>query len=137
MTNTQIIDNGRKPLLIAPPKSVETHSHIFGPADRYPHVAGRKPHVEASLEQYEALLARLGFERGVIVQPSLYSTDNTITLESIAAMGLHRARAALRLPPGTYPPKSCSAFTTPAFAATDSISSSMISRGMIWRQWQR
>jgi D-galactarolactone isomerase len=55
-------------------------------------VAGRKPHVEASLEQYEALLARLGFERGVIVQPSLYSTDNTITLESIAAMGLHRAR---------------------------------------------
>jgi D-galactarolactone isomerase len=92
MTNTQIIDNGRKPLLIAPPKSVETHSHIFGPADRHPHVAGRKPHVEASLEQYETLLARLGFERGVIVQPSLYSTDNTITLESIAAMGLHRAR---------------------------------------------
>jgi hypothetical protein len=40
MTNTQIIDNGRKPLLIAPPKSVETHSHIFGPADRYPHAAG-------------------------------------------------------------------------------------------------
>lgn len=91
-TPTEIIDDGRKPRLVAPPKACETHSHVFGPADRYPHVPGRKPHVEASLEQYEALLARLGFERGVIVQPSLYSTDNTITLESIAAMGLARAR---------------------------------------------
>lgn len=92
MTITEIIDQGRKPRLKVPPKSVETHSHVFGPPDLYPHVAGRRPHIEASLEQYEALLARLGIERGVIVQPSLYSTDNTITLESIAAMGLDRAR---------------------------------------------
>jgi D-galactarolactone isomerase len=92
MTVTEIIDKGRKPRLVAPPKSVETHSHVYGPIERYPHVAGRRPHVEASLEQYEAMLARLGFERGVIVQPSLYSTDNTITLESVAAMGLNRAR---------------------------------------------
>jgi len=92
MANIEIIDQGRKPRLVAPPKSVETHSHIYGPFSTYPPRADRKQHVEASLEQYEALLARLGFERGVIVQPSLYGSDNACTLDAIQRMGLDRAR---------------------------------------------
>lgn len=92
MTINEIIDAGRKPHLIAPPKSVETHSHIYGPFATYPPRADRKQHVEASLEQYEALLRRLGFERGVIVQPSLYGRDNACTLDAIRRMGLERAR---------------------------------------------
>lgn len=92
MTATEIIDRGRKPRLVAPPKSVETHSHIYGPFAKYPPRADRKQHVEASLEQYESMLARLGFERGVIVQPSLYGTDNACTLDAIQRMGLERAR---------------------------------------------
>jgi D-galactarolactone isomerase len=83
---------GRKPKLITPPKACETHSHIYGPADKYPRVAGRKPAFGASLEAYQSMLNRLGFERCVIVQPSLYSTDNRCTLDAIRNIGLSRAR---------------------------------------------
>lgn len=83
---------GRRPRLVTPPLACETHSHIYGTPEKYPHWPGRKPHVPATLEAYETLLARLGFERGVIVQPSLYGHDNTCTLEAMARMGLDRAR---------------------------------------------
>ena len=84
--------DGRKPLLIAPPKACETHSHVFGPADKYPRVFGRKPNNGASIEAYETMLKRLGMERCVIVQPSLYSTDNRCTLDAIEYFGQSRAR---------------------------------------------
>jgi D-galactarolactone isomerase len=83
---------GRKPRLITPPKACETHSHIFGPADKYPRFPGRKPNWGASLEAYETMLQRLGMERCVVVQPSLYSTDNRCTLDAIRHLGLSRAR---------------------------------------------
>jgi D-galactarolactone isomerase len=38
------------------------------------------------------MLRRLGIERCVIVQPSLYSTDNRCTLDAIKQLGLSRAR---------------------------------------------
>ena len=84
--------DGRKPRLITPPKACETHSHIFGPADKYPRIPGRKPSYGASIEAYETMLKRLGIERCVIVQPSLYSTDNRCTLDAIAHLGQSRAR---------------------------------------------
>jgi D-galactarolactone isomerase len=83
---------GRKPRLITPPKACETHSHIFGPADQYPRFPGRRPNWTASLEAYETMLRRLGMERCVIVQPSLYSWDNRCTLDAIRHLGLSRAR---------------------------------------------
>ena len=92
VSTTKIDGQGRPPRLKPPPKACETHSHIYGTPEEYPHLAGRKPHVEATLEAYGTMLARLGFERGVIVQPSLYGTDNTCTLRSIQQMGLDRAR---------------------------------------------
>lgn len=91
-TSPTIDGTGRQPKLVAPPLACETHSHIYGTPEEYRHWPGRKPHVAATLEAYETLLARLGFERGVIVQPSLYGSDNTCTLKAIAAMGLDRAR---------------------------------------------
>ncbi len=83
---------GRKPRLVAPPKACDTHSHIYGPADQYPRFPGRKPNFGASIEAYETMLARLGLERCVIVQPSLYSTDNRCTLDAIRHFGPSRAR---------------------------------------------
>ncbi len=88
----RVSGEGRKPRLITPPKACETHSHIFGPADKYPRFPGRKPNWSASLEAYESMLQRLGMERCVIVQPSLYSTDNRCTLDAIRHLGLSRAR---------------------------------------------
>ena len=84
--------DGRKPRLIAPPKACETHSHIIGPADKYPRVPGRKPNFGGSIEAYETLLKRLGMERCVIVQPSIYGRDNRCTLDAIAHFGQSRAR---------------------------------------------
>lgn len=83
---------GRTPQLVTPPKACETHSHIYGPADKYPRVPGRTPAFEASVEAYLTMLRRLGFERAVIVQPSLYGADNTCTLDAIREIGLDRAR---------------------------------------------
>ena len=39
---------------------------------------------EASLTAYEHLLSTLGFQRAVIVQPSVYGTDNRATLQAVA-----------------------------------------------------
>ena len=88
----QVSGEGRQPRLISPPKACETHSHIFGPADQYPRFPGRKPNWTASLEAYQTMLRRLGMERCVIVQPSLYSTDNRCTLDAIRQLGPSRAR---------------------------------------------
>jgi predicted TIM-barrel fold metal-dependent hydrolase len=88
-----VSDEGRRPRLIPPPKACETHSHIYGPADQYPRFPGRKPpNWTASLGAYETMLRRLGMKRCVIVQPSLYSTDNRCTLDAIKQLGLSRAR---------------------------------------------
>lgn len=89
----RVSGEGRKPRLIAPPKACETHSHIFGPADKYPRFPGRKPNWGASLEAYETMLHRLGMERCVIVQPSLYSTDNRCTLDAMLGRGRGRGRS--------------------------------------------
>jgi D-galactarolactone isomerase len=84
-------DVGRKPRLKTPPKSCDTHSHVYGPRDVYPHVAGRESRY-APVEAYRAMLDRLGIERAVIVQPSLYGLNNRCTLDAIAALGQDRAR---------------------------------------------
>ncbi|MBE0557049.1 MAG: amidohydrolase family protein [Proteobacteria bacterium] len=88
----QASGDGRKPRLIAPPKACETHSHVIGPADKYPRVPGRKPAFGGPLDAYEALLKRLGMERCIIVQPSIYGRDNRCTLDAIAHFGQSRSR---------------------------------------------
>jgi predicted TIM-barrel fold metal-dependent hydrolase len=68
--------------------------HIFGPYDRYPLSPGRGyTPPEASIAMYEEMLATIGLSRTVIVQPSIYGTDNAVTLDAVAAMGMDRARA--------------------------------------------
>ncbi len=77
-----------------PANSTDCHMHIFGPYDRYPLSPGRGyTPPEASIAMYEALLATLGFRRTVIVQPSIYGTDNAVTLDAVQAIGQDRARA--------------------------------------------
>lgn len=40
---------------------------------------------QAPLSAYEHLLSALGFQRGVVVQPSVYGTDNRATMEAVAS----------------------------------------------------
>jgi predicted TIM-barrel fold metal-dependent hydrolase len=77
-----------------PPDGTDCHCHIFGPYDRYPLSPGRSyTPPEASIEQYLAMLETIGLRRTVIVQPSIYGTDNAVTLDAVEAIGADRARA--------------------------------------------
>lgn len=78
----------RRPRLALPAGATDCHAHIFGPAERYPFADGRKyTPPEALLSTYLQVLETLGVVRAVIVQPSVYGTDNRSTLDAIAAAG--------------------------------------------------
>lgn len=79
--------NPRKPDLVAPPRACDCHCHVFGPVDRFPYVADRQyTPPDSTLEDYLGLLNVLGIERAVIVQPSVYGTDNSATEDGIRRM---------------------------------------------------
>ncbi|WP_205963385.1 amidohydrolase family protein [Roseicella aquatilis] len=68
--------------------------HIFGPHDRYPLSPGRGyTPPEAGIALYREMLSTIGLERTVVVQPSVYGTDNRVTLDAVEALGRGRARA--------------------------------------------
>ncbi|MFC3337415.1 amidohydrolase family protein [Paracandidimonas soli] len=66
----------------------DAHIHIYDPR-----FAAQAPIEEnAGVPQYRALQARLGLKRAVVVQPRVYGTDNSATLQAIADLGLANAR---------------------------------------------
>jgi predicted TIM-barrel fold metal-dependent hydrolase len=67
-----------------PANACDTHMHVFGPPADYPFTPDRSyTPPEAPLAQYEALAEVIGFNRFVIVQPSIYGTDNRCTLDAV------------------------------------------------------
>ena len=79
----------RKPKLQVPPGSCDTHAHVFGPAEKYPYRPDRDyTPPDAPLAEFERMLRILGMERAVLVQPSVYGTDNSAQLDAIAATTL-------------------------------------------------
>lgn len=75
----------RAPTFAMPNGACDCHAHVFGPLSQYPMVADRLyTPPEAPLSAYNHLLNTLGFQRGVIVQPSVYGTDNRATLDAVA-----------------------------------------------------
>ena len=71
-----------------PAGACDCHVHVVGDAARYPMVADRHyTPGPASAGDLRAHLARLGLERAVIVQPSVYGTDNRCLLDALAALG--------------------------------------------------
>lgn len=82
-----------RPSWRAPPLSCDCHFHIFGPYDRFPLDPGRHYDPAAALiPAYLRVAEALGLERMVIVQPSVYGTDNACSLDAAARFGLDRAR---------------------------------------------
>lgn len=76
--------NPRKPKLSLPMGTCDSHAHICGPAARYLYAPDRiYTPPDAPLADYLAMLAKLGVERAVIIQPSVYGTDNRVTLAAI------------------------------------------------------
>lgn len=77
--------NPRKPKFTPPPKSCDTHFHIFGPPEKFSFASTRQYTPPAApLEHYLKMLAVIGVERAVVVQPSVHGLDNTVTLDAIA-----------------------------------------------------
>ncbi|MFT8244997.1 amidohydrolase family protein [Roseomonas sp. BN140053] len=78
----------RQPGLALPPGACDCHAHICGPLAGFPYAAERiYTPPDALLPTYRALLARLGVSRGVLVQPSVYGTDNRVLLRALAEAG--------------------------------------------------
>ncbi|HMA56225.1 MAG TPA: amidohydrolase family protein [Pseudolabrys sp.] len=67
-----------------PQGACDCHCHVFGPATRFPYAEPRSyTPDDAPLEAYLALLDRLGFDRGVLVQPSAYGRDNRAMIDAL------------------------------------------------------
>ena len=72
----------RKPRLAVPGGACDCHAHVFGTDPPYPFVSGREYTPPAApMAAYRAMLDALGIERAVLVQPSVYGTDNRLLLE--------------------------------------------------------
>jgi predicted TIM-barrel fold metal-dependent hydrolase len=81
--------NPRTPRLRAPPGAIDTHFHIFGPETEYPFLPVRRfTPPDATVESYLTLHRTLGLTRAVLVQPSMYGTDNRRQLDAAAQMDI-------------------------------------------------
>lgn len=70
----------------------DCHAHVFAPT-RFPYAAQRAyTPPDAEVAFLRELHRRLGISRVVLVQPSVYGTDNACMLEAIAALGPQHAR---------------------------------------------
>jgi len=74
--------------MTTPRGACDCHMHFYGPPDRYPLAATRAydPPL-ATVEGYRQVMARLGTERVVAVQPSAYGTDNQCLVDAITELG--------------------------------------------------
>jgi predicted TIM-barrel fold metal-dependent hydrolase len=80
--------NPKVPEFKLPPKACDTHTHIFGPASRYPFAANRPYNApEAPLESFRAVHEKIGVERCVIVNATVHGTDNRVVTDAIAQSG--------------------------------------------------
>src|SRR5215831_19728313 len=78
----------RKPRITIPRLACDTHAHVCGPETRYPYYPKRTyTPPDSLLSAYQHMLATLGFDRAVLVQPSVYGTDNTAMLDAMKAAG--------------------------------------------------
>jgi len=85
-----------RPRQRAPLGSCDSHFHIFGPYDRFP-LSATRPYTPppALIPHYRDMAATLGLTRHVVVQASVYGTDNAVTMDAVAQLGRDHARAIL------------------------------------------
>lgn len=73
-----------KPQTCLPPLACDCHAHVIGPASEYPLCAARVYTPPDCLpEDYDQMLTALGIQRAVLVQPSIYGSDNRRLLDAL------------------------------------------------------
>lgn len=81
-----------------PGDACDTHLHVFGPQQRYPLRPGlTSAPWQATWDAYRDIAAPLGLGRQVLVQPSLYGTDNRCLLDVLQAAGRDRVRGVVQV----------------------------------------
>lgn len=79
------------PNIRVPKNACDAHLHIYD--DRFPQTVDAAAGLAlATVHQYRRLQNRLGTSRAVIVTPRSYGTDNRVTVDAIAQLGLCNAR---------------------------------------------
>ncbi len=74
----------RKPKLRSPSLACDCHAHICGPVSRFAYAEDRiYTPPDALVPDYVNLLNVIGCRRSVLVQPSVYGTDNTVLLGAL------------------------------------------------------
>lgn len=72
--------------LVVPAGSWDTHAHVIGAADVYPHVEDRHFNPPAQpVDAFIAMLDAVGLTYGTLVQVSVHGTDNRPLLEALRA----------------------------------------------------
>lgn len=76
------------PSVVLPKGACDCHAHVIAPPEIQAYVENRSyTPPRASLEAYKEMHRVLGIDRAVIVQPSVYGTDNIVTLQAIRDYG--------------------------------------------------
>jgi predicted TIM-barrel fold metal-dependent hydrolase len=75
---------------LMPAGATDCHAHVFCDSKAFPMAPGRTYTPEAApVNEYITLARRIGIERTVFVQPTVYGTDNTCVLAAIREVGSH------------------------------------------------
>jgi D-galactarolactone isomerase len=89
---------GTPPRLKAPAGTCDTHIHFYD--SRYAALPGTPLPADASVDDYRQVMGWVGIDRCVIVQPNAYGDDNRLTIDSVAELGMDKARAIVVVKPG-------------------------------------
>jgi predicted TIM-barrel fold metal-dependent hydrolase len=95
----------RTPVSFTPPAGAcDCHVHVFPDPAKFPFWGGRgyTPPI-ATADHLLALQKAMGLDRVVIVQPSVYGTDNGATLDGLRQLGPRRARGVAVIGADTTP----------------------------------
>src|SRR5438477_13192742 len=87
---------GPPPKLVSIKGKCDTHLHFY--SDRYKPLPGTPSPPAASVAQYRQVMAWLGVERAVVVQPNAYGDDNRCTMDAVGELGTN-ARAVVVVKP--------------------------------------
>ncbi|MGA0394848.1 MAG: amidohydrolase family protein [Rhodospirillales bacterium] len=75
----------RAPNFKMPVGACDSHAHICGPISDFAYSPDRiYTPPDCLLADYNQMLSTLGVEKAVLVQPSIYGTDNTVMLKAMA-----------------------------------------------------
>ncbi|WP_137179667.1 amidohydrolase family protein [Roseomonas sp. AR75] len=85
-----------RPKLVVPPGATDCHHHVYDAAASV--APGAKAHGTATLADHARLMARLGLQRHVLIQPSTYGFDNSLHLAALEQAG-ENARMVAVVPP--------------------------------------